>query len=476
MFYNRSTDSSRVQNAPEPPQRNIENGKTKRGKGTGVKRYESQSRRPLLDGDSQISTTSSSADPRDNVYNPLLREESGRASGPYDFLRLSKTQSGTVKDPDQVVPPQSPHDYFTLEKETMDNIVEVEAEDAKSNENVVVDIENHVADDFEEVSETPKNHEYFILEPTHGTIESPSTKASVKSKSSVKDSSAKPKTGDETDTAAKTETGGKSSSVKSAGSGKERPVPKPRSLGSPTAEDKDVLPNSSDSLKKKTEFETLSKGSGETAINSYTTLGDTLGTQRNEDNGKDEDYVITKLGDAPKPPVLEIDSEDREDYLVPSALKEKPDYVDVCPAPPPRTTSMSPNVSPVPSRTNSKEYGSNAKEEYPLISDIHQIQSQKELLNKIPTRAPTVPKHGTHTSPTKSELSPKQSPQVSPTHARQSPKPSPSVSPKSSRSPTKERPKTSPKRPGTAARVETKLSPTKHSVEIPKQTSVETDV
>ena len=315
------------------------------------------------------------------------------APEPYDFLRLSKTQSGTVKDPDQAVPPQSPHDYFTLEKETMDNIVEVEAEDNKSNENVVVDIEKHAEDDFEEVSETPKNYEYFIIEPTHGTIESPSTKASVKSKSSVKDNSAKP--GDDTDTATKTETGGKGSSVKSAGSGKERPVPKPRSLGSPTAEDKDVLPNSSDSLKKKTEFETLSKSSEETPKNSCITLGDTLGTQRAEEDGKDEDYVITKLGDAPKPPVLEIDSEDREDYLVPSALKDKPDYVDVCPAPPPRTTSLTPNVSPAPSRTNSK-YGTNAKEEYSLISDIHQIQAQKVLLNKIPKRAPTVPKHGIH--------------------------------------------------------------------------------
>lgn len=472
VFYNRSADGSLVQHAPEPPRRNTENGRTKRGKGTGVKRYESQSRRPLLDGDSQISTTSSTTDPRDNVYNPLLREESGRASGPYDFLRLSKTQSGTVKDPDQVVPPQSPHDYFTLEKETKDNgdevhplenIVEVDAEDAKSNDNVVVDIENSGMDDFEDVSETPKNHEYFILEPTHATIESPSNKSSVKSKSSVKDNSANLKTGDEADKAIKTEADGKGSPVKSPGSGKTRPVPKPRGLGSPTVEDKDTLPNSSESLKKKTEFETLSKGTEETPNNAYTSLGDTLGALRNNEsvNGKDEVYVITKLGDAPRPPVLEADSEDREDYLEPASLKVKPDYVEVCPAPPPRTSSRSPSVSPAPSRTNSKEYASNSKEEYPLVSDIRQIESHKEFVNKLPARAPTVPKH---------------SPHVSPTHSGVSPKHSPSVSPKPTKSPTKDRPRTSPKRTGMTAKEQTKVSPSKHSVAIPKQTSVETDV
>lgn len=358
VFYNRSAESSDIQNVPEPPRRNIVNGKTKRGKGTGVKRYESQSRRPLLDGDSQISTTSSNLDSRDPVYNPLLRDEARAASGPYDHLRLSKTQSGHVKDPDQD-PPQSPHDYFTLEKETadgnqetpgtsfpMENIAEIDAEDSKSNDNVIVDIEKSLQDSDAEVSETPKNHEYFILEPTHATIESPS-KSSIKSNSNGKNSSAKYETdvdgvagasvvkdkSSDSDAVAKTKAANEPSPTRSPGSGKSKPIPKPRGVNSPTSEDTPTSLISGDSQKKKSEM-------GNTA------LGDTLGekeTTKETINGKDEEYVITKLGEAPKPPVSNDSDVQVEDYMEP--LQKKPDYIVVCPNPPPRTTSM-PKASP----------------------------------------------------------------------------------------------------------------------------------
>lgn len=367
VFYNRSAESSSVQNAPEPPSRNTVNGKTRRGKGTGVKRYESQSRRPLLDGDSVISTSSSNVDTRDNVYNPLLREE-GRSSGPYDHLRLSKTQSGQVKEPDQE-PPQSPHDYFTLEKETadgeqetagpsvpMENIAEI-AEDSQSNDNVIVDIEKALQESEAESSETPKNHEYFILEPTHATIESP-TKSSIKSKSSDKDTSAKSTsdTHGETDASVvggkseemgatvEIETAKEPSKSRSPGSGKSKPIPKPRSVSSPTREKTPNSPDYSGSPKKETGAEKTLETSKDRPQNSYTSLGDTLGdkeTTKETVNGKDEEYVITKLGDAPKPPMSSGNDNQVEDYLEP--IQKKPDYVDVYPNPPPRTTSMAPS-------------------------------------------------------------------------------------------------------------------------------------
>ena len=369
MFYNRSDGHADIQNAPEPPRRNVVNGRTKRGKGTGVKRYESQSRRPLLDGDSQVSTASSNLDSRDNVYNPLLREE-GRASGPYDHLRLSKTQSGHVKDADQV-PPASPHDYFTLEKETtetdeeqpstsrqMENIAEIDAEENKSND-VVVEIENALRDSDAEESETPKNHEYFILEPIHATVESPSGQ-SLKTNTSVKDASAKSKTDTDNETnvsvdkektsgtekEAKTESGNVSSLSETSSIGKPKPVPKPRSVYSPTKTEKTLPLSSGYSSQSKTEREGASEESENRSSNAYTSLGDTLGEKGEKDisNGKDEEYVLTKLGDAPKPPVIE--DKQGEDYLEP--LQLKPDYVDVYPNPPPRTTSKQhPNASPI---------------------------------------------------------------------------------------------------------------------------------
>lgn len=422
-FYNRSQDSSVILSAPEPPRRNIVNGKAKREKGTGVKRYESQSRRPLLDGDSVISTTSSNLDPhvdsRDNVYNPLLRDE-GRTSGPYDHLRLSKTNSGQIKDPESdQIPPQSPHDYFTLEKETasgngdtpgtsfpMENIAEVDNEDSKSND-VIVDIEKALEES--EISETPKNHDYFILEPTHATVESPSKSANI----SVKDKSAKKETDIDSETVAsgvkgksldseadiKTDATAVPSPSRTQGSGKSKPTPKPRGLGSPTREDTPTSLNSNESPKKKSELEKTPETSEDRPLNSYTTLGDTLGrnvTSKEVLNGKDEDYVITKLGDAPKPPTSSDNDIQVDDYLEP--VTHKPDYVDVCPNPPPRTTSMAySNESPNSSREPSVKSAN--------VSPVHSVK-KPNASPKRSVKSPTVsPKHSVATA----NVSPKHS-------------------------------------------------------------------
>ena len=409
MFYNRSEGRTDTQNPPEPPRRDIANGRTKRGKGTGVKRYESQSRRPLLDGDSQVSTASSNLDSRDNVYNPLLREESGRASGPYDDLRLSKFRSGQVIESDQV-PPNSPHDYFTLEKESMENdeeqpststqmenIAEIDIEENKSND-IVVEIEKALQDGDSGETETPKNHEYFILEPTHATIESP-FKKSLKSNENVEETHSKTKnTEANVDSVHKTD--GNASDIQNsakAGSpssptlpnnssvGKPRPVPKPRSVRSPARENKTLSLGSNSSFKDKEVEENKAADSEDRPGNAYTSLGDTLGEKEDKEstNEKEEVYVLNKLGDAPKPPEIKTEDEQDEEYLEP--VQKKPDYVEISPNPPPRTTSKL-NQSPValPKHSKQSQYSSPkhskksplaSPKQSPLASPKHSVET-----------------------------------------------------------------------------------------------------
>ncbi|KAL4226231.1 hypothetical protein ACF0H5_014215 [Mactra antiquata] len=296
VFYNRS--EHQVENLPpEPPERNIANG---RRTNKQVKRGESTaSRRPLLDGDSRVST-SSGVDMRSNIYNPLIREDEPRQSGPYDHLTLCKTPSGTVVD---VGPePASPHDYFTLEKTAnSENGIVSDGSDGKPLDTVVVENEGN-SSNFEtikeeiEPSETPKNHDYFVLEPHEREIEankSPS-KNSVRSNHSPE----------------------KKNSSRS---------------GSPVKGDKpDVTPR-------------VTKASNKQSPSSpVTDLDDNIDSKGEEvkrSESKEETYVLAKLGDAPMPP----DAVNDDEYLSPSEIEKKPEYVDVLPYPPPRSTSLQPH-------------------------------------------------------------------------------------------------------------------------------------
>ncbi|XP_045165600.2 uncharacterized protein LOC123529354 [Mercenaria mercenaria] len=332
VFYNRTNQQATVEEIPpEPPERNIANGKkTKR-----VNRFESTaSRRPLLDGDSRTDvsprdSTSSAADMRGNIYNPLLRESEGRApSGPYDHLTLSKTQSGNIRD--SGVPP-SPHDYFTLEKTSREVNPDADGEQKDSGyltesnsvpqDSVVIENELHGGiDTIEEESEltgTPKNHDYFILEPhQRESMKKSDANRSVKSNQStsasegsskvespIKDHKTKPEV-----TPRVTKTSEGKSPTKSI------PTTPANDLSSPYEVAVDI-----DASVKDTQ--------------------DVNNTEVKSRESKEETYVLSKLGDAPKPPEAVNDDE----YLSPVDVEKKPDYVDVFPNPPPRSSSLQPH-------------------------------------------------------------------------------------------------------------------------------------
>lgn len=291
VFYNKSTHH--VENpAPEPPERNITNG---RRSNKPVKRGESTaSRRPLLDGESQVST--SSAEMRSNIYNPLIRENEVRASGPYDHLTLSKTPSGQIID--DAPEPSSPHDYFTLVKGS--NEENIENPDGVKDSVVV---ENEIGGGIEtieeevEPSETPKNHEYFVLEPhEREDINGSPSKSSVKSNHSLN----------------------KANSSRS---------------GSPVKGDKSK-PEVTPRVTKMSDKQSPSSPSSISEKDNDSKVDE---VKRSE--SKEETYVLAKLGDAPEPP----DAVNDDEYLSPSEIENKPDYVDVFPNPPPRSSSLQPH-------------------------------------------------------------------------------------------------------------------------------------
>jgi hypothetical protein len=320
VFYNRTNQQASFGDVPpEPPLRNIANGKkTKR-----VNRFESTaSRRPLLDGDSRTDVSprdsSSSVDARGNVYNPLLRETEGRApSGPYDHLTLSKTQSGSIRD--SGTNPSSPHDYFTLEKTSLEvnNDTDNKTDSDHTTESNLVNPdtikENGLHGGIDtiveesEITETPKNHDYFILEPHEKESKTQSdVKGSIKSKQSVNRSAGSPKKGSPVkDSSSKSE-------VTNTSSGK-----------SPTK-----LSHTPSGRESYSPYEVAID------IDANNGQNETKNVERSE--SKDETYVLSKLGDAPEPPKTINDDE----YLRPADVQRKPDYVDVFPNPPPRSTSL----------------------------------------------------------------------------------------------------------------------------------------
>lgn len=308
MFYNRSghepCGGGDVHSPPLPPDRNTINGRSKPR--AGVSRGESTaSRRPLLAGESFDERAS---ERRSHIYNPLQREKSSRQSGPYDHLANTKARDSG--DPEE--PPETPHDYFTLEKKNRDSLEgEVEGNTDTLTVEDEIDHMDTIDEDETEGAETPKVHDYFVLEP-HQKVNDKG-EASNKKPSSVKSSKSPTK------------------SVKSNGSAKDGPskpeakprVTKQQSAQSPTG--------SSDDSEHK-----------ETGSTSEQKMGD-------------EVYVLSKLGDAPTPPMASMNSSGGDsstvsndnEYLSPKEVQNKPDYVDVLPAPPERTSSLEHQESPM---------------------------------------------------------------------------------------------------------------------------------
>lgn len=382
VFYNRTTQEAAVAEVPpEPPERNIANGKRMKR----VNRFESTaSRRPLLDGDSRTDdsrdSTSSAAEMRGNIYNPLIRENEGRApSGPYDHLTLSKTQSGSMRDSSAT--PPSPHDYFTLEKTAREGTREDDSEkldsgcliesNSASRDAVVIENELHGGiDTIEEESEcveTPKNHEYFVLEPHQRSIKKSEEKDSEKQTKSPTKSSSSSKTG---------------SPVKES---KSKPEVAPRITK--TSEQKSPPESASVSPSKE------SSSPYEVATDIGENLDKVEEVKRSE--SKEETYVLSKLGEAPEPPEAVNDDE----YLSPLDVEKKPDYVDVYPNPPPRSTSLQPHELP---EHVQKEHISSPK--HVSASPTHKASS-------------TSPKNKHKTSPKHSKKSPTHKP-VSPTRSK----------------------------------------------------------
>lgn len=389
MFYNRTNQQATVGDAPpEPPQRNIANGKkTKR-----VNRFESTaSRRPLLDGDSRTDDardSMSSVDMRGNVYNPLLRESDSRApSGPYDHLTLQKTQSGSMRD--SGVDPSSPHDYFTLEKSSREVSDDADSGrkdsgySAESNsvvhDKVVNENELHAAIDTieeeSEVTETPKTHDYFILEPHEKqSTDQSKVKGSIKSNQSINRSQGSSKT------------------------------------GSPVKDSKPEATKNSDGKSSARE----SSSPYEVAID----VDSKVNNKENETNNversesKDETYVLSKLGEAPEPP--EVKDDDNDEYLSPAGVQKKPDYVDVYPNPPPRSSSLQPHEldnhqstdtkSPVIFENIVPSQDKSSKPNSAQNSPVHNSPTHKSPARKSPTRKSPTHNSSTHSSPTHKPL------------------------------------------------------------------------
>ncbi|KAK3580616.1 hypothetical protein CHS0354_013374 [Potamilus streckersoni] len=187
IFFSKESESVRSQTLPSVP--DFRNGDHK-GKRRAARQKLPSSSRPLLEGDSQISTTSSDVvvemRDRENVYNPLTRQVD---SGPYDHLKLGKTGSG-VHITDEGAP-ASPHHYFILDKEKGANsqngdkksnlyfILEKEEDRPDKDlspkptelESVEKDDCNTKMDTINSTSskekcESKKDHDYFVLETT----------------------------------------------------------------------------------------------------------------------------------------------------------------------------------------------------------------------------------------------------------------------------------------------------------------------
>ena len=377
VFYKRNGESGMesVAEAPEPPERNI-NGNRRDRK---VKRFESTaSRRPLLDGDSQISQPStSSVELRNSTYNALIKTEDGRASGPYDTLNRGKSSNDDIVEGD---PPSSPHDYFTLEK---NKLLANEDSPVYNGGNDLITVE-HDAGNMETIEETEAEndaenvqpHDYFVLEPHEREKSKKGKKSPDQNLTDPKSDASGKLTEDNVDSDT-----GNAASV----SEKSKPTPKPRVTKTASG---DTSP-SHDGVTEETSHDSEDRRKTMNEYIAYSALS-TRG------NSKDDDYEISKLGQAPEPPEEAEGGEGTEeenDYLKPVEEKARV-YVDVFPNPPPRTTSLLHE------------------------SDIH----QKDLLpNTKDSTSSTV------SSPSKSAGSPtrRNSPSKSPTKSLKSPKTSP---------------------------------------------------
>ncbi|KAL3852917.1 hypothetical protein ACJMK2_016522 [Sinanodonta woodiana] len=188
ISFSKESESVRAQTLP-PSVPDFRNGDRK-GKRRAPRQQLPSSSRPLLDGESQISSSSDvlvEMRERENVYNPLTRQTD---SGPYDHLKLGKTGSGAhIADEGA---PGSPHDYFVLEKEKGANpqngdkksnlyfILEkeeekldkdlspkpAELESMEEDDHITkLDTNNSISPKEKSESKT-KDHDYFVLETT----------------------------------------------------------------------------------------------------------------------------------------------------------------------------------------------------------------------------------------------------------------------------------------------------------------------
>lgn len=414
VFYNSSAQRATVtgETPPEPPERNIANGKRTRR----VNRGESTaSRRPLLDGDSRTDESrhsgSSSVEARGNIYNPLLKDdEGGRAtSGPNDYLALSKAKSGHAIQESEGEP-ASPHDYFALEKnptkrnpeENIDSNT-IAASSDLNKDSIVIENETHreietIPEEEGEGSATPKPHDYFILEPHERIRDSPEKNVVSSKGSTISSSSSQP--------------GYPVKEQSSAGDVKSKPEVTPRVtlLGNAKSPDKTV--SSPEALDASSPYEVAKDiGDGDVVQNGSKDSG----IPRSD--SKEETYVLSKLGDAPQPPEPLNDN----DYLQPKDVHRKPDYVDVFPNPPPRSTSLQPHELKELNKHIHDEKETvkthNKKIVSPKTSPTHVISqnSPKSSPTKLPGKATkTSPKKVNPAGTVKSPSSPKHSPSVSP--------------------------------------------------------------
>lgn len=447
VFYNRQghevvTGAA----APEPPERNTLNGRTRRGR--QVQRGESTaSRRPLLDGDS---VGSAGPEMRSNIYNPLMKEQgTERQSGPYDHLTPAKTPSDRLKEAE--APPESPHDYFTLEnskahqselqgKTPSENIGE--SDTALINLDSVV-IENEVdkmdtIEEADEMLETPK-HDYFVLEPhekEYAESEGKRSQNSSPSKASMKS------------TKSSTKSSGPNSPVKE----KYKPDIKPRTTKSST----------------RNSVSSSDPGSPVTESENPAVKGKAPGNNTE----KDEVYVLSKMGDAPEPPpepVVELseDEESADEYLTPKDVAKTPDYIDVLPDPPPRSSSLPPHET---LETLGSPVKKSASTNSPRTS-VSPIKNKPHVKGSSPERADSPARA---TSPTKSTSPAKSSSSKSSRSSSPVKSPSNKSSPVTSHSPTKSDSSKSSQSGSPVKSSSTKSSPVKSPLKT--SSSVTTDV
>ena len=415
VFYNRSGHDVEVQrNLPEPPDRNGRDTRRSRP----VHRGESTaSRRPLLDGDS---VGSSGPEMRSPIYNPLIKENENRQSGPYDDLTMAQRKSGQLLDHEAAV--ESPHDYFTLEKSKFNadhdgvDIVMPEMGNGHGHHGAVadtvdledeVDIMDTITEDDENVE--PPKHDYFVLEPHE--------------KERMASESASPSKGSVRSNQSSTRSTGSNSS------GRYKPDVKPRvSLKNSPTRTGSAAPKIEEEIK--------------TADN--------------------EDYVLSKLGDAPVPPpgvepdIPDMDEEeevDQDEYMTPKDVQKTPDYVDVLPNPPPRSSSLQPHeILHDPEHSPKKTNSLDGRNSSPTKAKSAKVTSNRSISpsKRSPVKSVSISPKGSPAksvssrkgSPTKtlssssSETSPVRSPSSpsSPMKSNSSPKGSPLKSPLSTKS------------------------------------------